>query len=77
MSEPLREVAWLVEISGPRYWGGDVWTTDNAKAVRFARKADAEAAMRFLKPHFNTWHDAKAVEHMWVPPPPDGSGDGA
>jgi hypothetical protein len=65
------ETAWLIELpekSGPKYfqpvWDDD-WTPDVNKALRFARKEDAE---RYIE-HVG-WNRAKAVEHMWCDPAP-------
>lgn len=64
------ETAWLIEKAdgepeGPRYLMGIrqgygcMWSTDNAVAIRFARKQDAERlAMDIQTP-------TRAVEHMW------------
>ena len=64
------ETAWLIEKAdgepeGPRYLMGIrqgygcMWSTDNAVAIRFARKQDAERiAMDIATP-------TRAVEHMW------------
>lgn len=62
------EYGWLVEDSrnhpsGIRYrmWGdlGPEWTNDANKALRFARRQDAEA---FCRDDEDAWH---VVEHMW------------
>ena len=67
--EPVKdETAWLVEMKGstPSWavcFAGDYddhWTTDSTKALRFARKADAEAFIAW-----NGWTEAFASEHMW------------
>ena len=71
--EPVKdETAWLVELKGstPSWavcFAGDYddhWTTDSTKALRFARKADAEAFIAW-----NGWTEAFASEHMWTTPP--------
>jgi len=63
------EYGWLVEdsrnhSSGIRYrmWGlmGPEWTNDPNKALRFARREDAEA---FARDDEDAWH---IVEHMWL-----------
>lgn len=42
------------------------WTQDASKAIRFARKVDAEAYIEDMG-----WcYDIKPVEHMWCAPPP-------
>lgn len=64
-----RETAWLVERgdSGPpRYrtmeQGSIVWTDDVNKALRFARRQDAEM---FCAEDADAW---RVVEHMWTGP---------
>ena len=48
-------------------WGNDSgWTTDAYKAVRFARKFDAERVIAFHVPPNRRF--AKAVEHAFDPP---------
>lgn len=65
---PDAEYGWLVEDSrnhpsGIRYrtWGdfGPEWTNDPSKALRFARRQDAEM---FARDDEDAWH---IVEHMW------------
>lgn len=70
-----QETAWLVELKGSRpEWAmvstdwDDDWTTDSLKALRFARRADAEAYIE----HYG-WTEAFASEHMWTATP-EGSG---
>lgn len=63
-----REVGWLVEDGGtlarPRYRTMDQtgihWTEDHNKAIRFARRADAEM---FAAGDEDAW---RITEHMWV-----------
>lgn len=59
------EVAWLIELRGnvPSYFQlahDDDWTADHNKAVRFARREDAEAAIEYYG-----WTEAFASEHIW------------
>lgn len=62
------ETGWLAELQGEAVpqWAvltedyDEHWTTDAAKALRFARKADAEA---FIAHH--AWTRVVATEHMW------------
>jgi hypothetical protein len=64
------ETAWLIELAPgrgtPTWWGRvddeDIlgWTTDNQKAIRFAREQDAQAII-----DDTGWNDVKATEHMW------------
>lgn len=63
-----RELGWLVEDAGsgpqPRYrtieQGMPVWTTDPNKAIRFARRSDAEM---FCAEDEDAW---RVTEHMWI-----------
>ena len=46
-SEPVMESGWVIELGRsqtcePEYWAGNGWTKDNLRAIRFARKVDAE-----------------------------------
>lgn len=64
------EVAWLIELKPrvsrtPTYYGETDegvlgLTEDHAKAVRFARKQDADVTIQNIG-----WTEAWAVEHMW------------
>lgn len=62
------ETGWLVELKGRTpSWStlfvgdyDDHWTDDSTKAIRFARKVDAEA---FIAWH--GWTEAFASEHIW------------
>lgn len=72
------QTGWLVEVAsegGPMYltlkheplskWPPPTWTADPNKALRFARKEDAEnwgCAFRLTDNDVG----AKAVEHMWI-----------
>jgi hypothetical protein len=70
---PDSELAWLIERfdpvqqPSPWYYGGDcggAWTTDHLKAVRYARREDAERAIMGLP---NGWHlIGRAIEHGWA-----------
>lgn len=65
------EYAWLIElkpsvVSVPTYWGIDQqgeldWTKDHMAAIRFARKDDAKAIIKYYG-----WTEADAVEHAWA-----------
>ena len=73
------ELAWLIETDGPHYLYLDTigglnlfrWTRDANKALRFARKRDAEAAydgFRKIEPDlfsFPTHQAVMSVEHGW------------
>ena len=80
MDSPIKtEFAWLIETDGPHYICNDTlgggarfgWTKDAAKALRFARKEDADNAMYALVEttpklfDFPTNQAARAVEHGW------------
>ena len=62
------ETGWVIERedsepSRPMYFAGVNWDYDNLKAVRFARKIDAETMCRYLfpgEPH-------RIADHMWCP----------
>lgn len=66
--QPRDEVGWLVESGGhvPRYRTMDAsgihWTDDPNKAIRFARRADAEM---FAAGDEDAW---RITEHMWCSP---------
>jgi hypothetical protein len=66
---PDNDFAWLIEDAlrqGPWYYCGigDGWTVDHMKAIRFARREDAERMILAL-PH--GWHlIGKSVEHGWL-----------
>lgn len=74
MSEAASEAAtgWLIErqIGGCAVWWSSAtaspcrnWTTDASVAIRFARKIDAEHAIRVLS---NDWRHAVVTEHAWI-----------
>ena len=45
------------------YYAGFDWSYDNLKAIRFARKIDAETMSRYMfpgEPH-------RIADHMWCP----------
>jgi hypothetical protein len=70
-----RETAWLIERNGRWYAAGpasryewqqalvtpDLWTADANKAIRFARKEDAETMIRF-----EGLQNTVATEHIWT-----------
>lgn len=60
------EIAWLIEMpfEVPRWWEGSAWTTDSRRAVRFARREDAERARREWLPRVDS-ADAIVTEHQW------------
>jgi hypothetical protein len=64
------ETAWLIELAGnhgvPNYHQlkyDDDWTPDANKALRFARREDAQAYIEHIG-----WTEPKPVEHMWCVP---------
>jgi len=72
---PAEETGWLVEWplspdSQPRWWHPERgWTIDASRAIRYARKEDAEAAIasgRFVSGVF-------ASEHFWITPTTGGA----
>ena len=60
------ETGWVIERedsepSRPLYFSGFEWSYDNLKAIRFARKVDAETMSRYMfpgEPH-------RIADHMW------------
>ena len=61
------EVGWLIELADkqgvPSYHQleyDDDWTSDANKALRFARREDAQAYIDHIG-----WTEPKPVEHMW------------
>ena len=78
-TETKTEYAWLIETAGPHYIYLDTvghlnlmrWTSDANKAIRFARKIDAENVIIGLcriEPSmfkFPTYQMVLAVEHGW------------
>jgi hypothetical protein len=66
-TEVVDETGWLVELKGsePMWWSLDpadepAWTKDANKALRFARKVDADTFILDAG-----WTEAFASEHMW------------
>lgn len=63
---PEREYAWLIELEGPKWMtiidGEPQWTDDVNKALRFARKEDAD--------NLRAWWcmTAESTEHCWESP---------
>lgn len=66
------ETAWLIETDGPTYWtgGGEAFSNDPNKAIRFARAEDAQRVIdggRAGSVLGNTSSRlCRAVEHMWL-----------
>ena len=65
----MSEFAWLVEHArAPQYWIGvspHTMTYDANKAMRFARKIDAQNAIDWMVSPFLA-EDCKPVEHGWT-----------
>jgi hypothetical protein len=67
------DFAWLIERDGPLYWTApsamlderDGWSPDHLRAIRFARKEDAERVAKYFTRH----DDCRAVEHGWSAAP--------
>src|SRR5579859_2376491 len=63
-----QETGWVIEQedsdpSRPMYYAGFDWSYDNLKAMRFARKEDAQTMCRYMfpgEPH-------RVADHMWCP----------
>ena len=56
------EGAWS-ETSRPDYWvGSSAWSTDHMKALRFARKQDAQQAADLMLDGINY----RICEHVWI-----------
>lgn len=65
METKAPETGWLIEVSGPTYYGeqddGIIgWTADHQLAIRFARFEDAQRVIRV-----EGFTAASAVEHQW------------
>lgn len=60
------ETGWLIEgrtnMNNVPIWfaGESCWTTDSLRAIRFARKVDAEKMMSFFRDSTSV-----ATEHQW------------
>lgn len=64
-SEARTEYGWLIERDGHgglRYATPRSWTADHMKALRFARKVDAE---EFAASHQDWSTDIRITEHAW------------
>lgn len=67
-NDPEPETAWLIErLDGggaPLWWaGGEAWTFDHLRAVRFARRVDADAVA--LAMHDRNMAFTTSTEHSW------------
>lgn len=68
MTHKYHEYGWVIEgawshVQSPDYWiGSSAWSTDHERALRFARKLDAEqAAARMLD-----GVRVRICEHVWT-----------
>ena len=67
----MTESAWVIEgawssVATPDYWcGSSAWSSDHTKALRFARRADAEQAASLMLDGLNV----RVGEHVWQPAP--------
>lgn len=69
------EGGWCIEHhtsspAQPKYWcgyndGGDDWSIDHLKAVRFSRKQDAQTVSEYLEQLEDSWHKNRVAYHEW------------
>ena len=57
---------WRSEPSSPEYWTATGFDRDNLKAIRFARKEDAERVSNILGGGFPEGYH-RIADHMWCP----------
>lgn len=63
----MDEFAYVIEAGAthsPLYWDGGDWSSNNLRAVRFARKIDAERVMVNLPSEYRR-PEMSATEHGW------------
>ena len=69
------EYAWVIEMPNPlddgdgtlrMYWDGFEWSHEDADAVRFSRKVDAEKIMATIEPAYRRSDRMRAAEHAWT-----------
>ena len=64
--------AWVIEglwssTDAPEYWvGSSAWSSDHTKALRFARRSDAQQAADMMLDGVSV----RICEHGWSAPPP-------
>jgi hypothetical protein len=65
----LRETGWLIERKGPTWASVQLepyvafkWTYDSTKAIRYARREDAEMTKALMQDP----HSLKVTEHVWI-----------
>lgn len=67
----MTETGWLIEWFGhQKWWNGEGYgmqdfTSDSFRAVRFARKQDAEVVMDCTPWEFRTSLNLVVTEHQW------------
>lgn len=71
----MTDFAWVIEhrlspTHSPYYWAGNGWSVEHMKAIRFARKEDAERTRAGFDDEFALEH--RVAEHGWD----NGDGDG-
>lgn len=66
-SEPSRPAYWTGPSENPAHWPFGLFSDDNLKAVRFARKEDAQAVANRTKAcaHDDTRCHFRIADHMW------------
>lgn len=62
------EVGWVIEhrlspVHSPNYWAGNAWSTDHMRAIRYARKSDAEFSRNGFDDENALQH--RVAEHAW------------
>lgn len=70
---PTEEFAWIIEHRSsqpcsPMYWAGNGWEADHMRAVRFARKLDAERTAAGFDEDDPLPHEGphRICEHGWL-----------
>lgn len=66
-SEPSRPAYWIGPSENPAHWPFGMWSDNNLRAVRFARREDAEAVVAFTKLHAHDDERAhfRVADHGW------------
>lgn len=68
MTHKYHEYGWVIEgawshVTSPDYWlGSSAWSTDHERALRFARKQDAEQAAAMMLDGIRV----RICEHVWT-----------
>jgi acyl-CoA reductase-like NAD-dependent aldehyde dehydrogenase len=66
-TENMTDYAWVVEAAHattPLYWDGGDWSGNHMRAVRFARKVDADRIMVNIPADMRR-DDMRSAEHGW------------